>query len=150
MAMRPSPWSRLRTDGLGMDEGVVRCQEGLGLSTTREEREVLVSAGRMVSDRKDDGAGESGKMMWDADIGGEEWRAKCGVVVLRGADGRVAARSVDKGEELWSLEAPADMRWDNNEKKGVEGGCWKDSISLVLYSESRVLIYGRKRADGAR
>jgi len=96
-----------------MDEGVVKCQEGLGLSTTREEREVLVSAGRMVSDREDDGAGESGKMMWGADIGGEEWRAKCGVVMLRGADGRVAARSVDKGEELWSLEAPADMRWDN-------------------------------------
>ena len=62
--------------------------------------------------------------------------------MLRGSDGRVAARSIDHGNELWGLETPADMRWDNHEKKGVEGGCWKDSISLVLYSDSRILIYG--------
>ena len=81
-------------------------------------------------------------MMWDADVGDDEWQAKCSVVMLRDPDGRVVARSIDKGKELWSLETPADMRWDNNEKKGVEGGCWKDSISLVLYADSRILIYG--------
>ena len=36
-------------DGLGMDEGVVKQQTGLGLSTTREEYKVLVSGGRMIS-----------------------------------------------------------------------------------------------------
>ena len=129
-------------DGLGMDEGVVKQQTGLGLSTTREEYKVLVSGGRMISIRKNGGVGESGKMMWDADVGDDEWQAKCSVVMLRDPNGRVAARSIDKGKELWSLETPADMRWDNNEKKGVEGGCWKDSISLVLYADSRILIYG--------
>ena len=129
-------------DGLGMDEGVVKQQTGLGLSTTREEYKVLVSGGRMISIRKNGGVGESGKMMWDADVGDDEWQAKCSVVMLRDPDGRVVARSIDKGKELWSLETPADMRWDNNEKKGVEGGCWKDSISLVLYADSRILIYG--------
>mgnify|MGYP000843602597 FL=1 len=129
-------------NGLGIDEGVVKRQTGLGLSTTREEYMVLVSAGRLVSIRKNGSADESGKMMWDADIGDDEWQAKCGVVMLRGSDGRVTARSIDHGNELWGLETPADMRWDNHEKKGVEGGCWKDSISLVLYSDSRILIYG--------
>jgi len=147
--LRGSGLDNAFADGIEMAEGAVRGTMGGGLSEQGREYLVLASGGHMISVRS--GAAGSGrnKIMWKADIGDSEWELKDddSVVMTRDSRGRVTAKSIDEGKDLWSLDIPEEMRWES----GVEGtyelvegtaGTRNRGISLVFSSDSRVLIYG--------
>ena len=147
--LRGSGLDNAFADGIEMAEGAVRGTTGGGLSEQGREYLVLASGGHMISVRS--GAAGSGrnKIMWKADIGDSEWELKDddSVVMTRDSRGRVTAKSIDEGKDLWSLDIPEEMRWES----GVEGtyelvegtaGTRNRGISLVFSSDSRVLIYG--------
>jgi len=85
-----------------------------GLSEKSDEYWVMVSGGGMVSPREDNNSagGNRRRIVWSADIGGDEWKVRGGAVMTRDSDGRVTARSIDRGEELWVLDTPGEMRWE--------------------------------------
>lgn len=137
------------TDGIDVDEGVVRGTRMGGLTQEYDEYWVMVSGGGMVSTREDNNSagGNRRRIVWSADIGGDEWKVRGGAVMTRDSDGRVTARSIDRGEELWVLDTPGEMRWERG--SGEPRGSMDDSPLVVLSTDSRALIYGhRAGSDG--
>ena len=137
------------TDGIDVDEGVVRGTKMGGLTQEYDEYWVMVSGGGMVSTREDNNSagGNRRRIVWSADIGDDEWKVRGGAVMTRDSDGRVTARSIDRGEELWVLDTPGEMRWERG--SGEPRGSMDDSPLVVLSTDSRALIYGhRAGSDG--
>ena len=128
------------TDGIDVDEGVVRGTRMGGLTQEYDEYWVMVSGGGMVSTREDNNSagGNRRKIVWSADIGDDEWKVRGGAVMTRDSDGRVTARSVDRGKELWVLDTPGEMRWERG--SGEPRGSVDDSPLVVLSTDSRALI----------